>query len=342
MNKDGSGISCSGSSVYKRYFSYSLGKLKFVLQRGTTHSRRARVAVLVPSKNLIVDTIAHGVQETLAGVRDVDYQITTFNAQGSLEVMRSQVIDIMHQRYDLVVTVGSSCSIVAKQVTSYQRCDIPIVFCAVDYTVSQDLVESEACSGNHLTGVTGGLTKHALQASLLCELQENLKRALIPFSRCNPGGVMARCSQEAEGALLERGVEPIKLSLCDSDDVMGAIEDRIAHCQAVIIFRDVFVLKHLDRLIRLCNRNKVALVTSDWYSVGQGAAMGFAASDYVTGVAAAQKVREIIEAGKRPSQIPITTPNYNYHMLLNYDAIREQGFQMNHQALSELKAAGIV
>ncbi len=284
----------------------------------------SRVAILSPMDGPVVDEIVNGFQETLISDGRQAFEFKLYNAQGTRSLMRSQVEDIIAQEtFSLILAVGTLATQMATEITTAKDKQIPIVFCAIKDPVELGVVASEEHTGNHVTGITGGEWQIVEQLDLLCRFVPTLKKVIIPFDPSAMAGALAGMKERVQALLEEKGVAVEGVEIFNTNELPEKMAGRIEPGDVVLTLRDATVTAGIESLVRLCDRSGGILYASDLESVKKGATIGYAASERDTGISAAKKALLILDDYKRPCDIPVSVPNYQYKFLVQEGRIND-------------------
>ena len=321
-------------------FSFNIGKFRvsFEERYKTSDKDRYKIAVMIPHKSHLFEKTYQGFIDTINQQTSHLFEFTIFNAQGSLLQARRQIEDVLTHMYDLIFSLGTLCTLLAKDVSLYKRKAVPIVFTGIYDPLSLHIVDSLDRSGNHLTGVvTGeGSDLHAKQISLMKLLRPQVKNVMIAFDDRLWEGELKACCAHVKDLLMKLGITTHEVHVSSDDTIATVVADKIDAVDVILIFRDTTVMPMVPELSAMCNKRHVTLLASDWYSVERGAALGFASSDYAKGVVCADKALAILIDDTRPNDIPITISNASYKMKINKEAALKQGIVLDEKLLSFL------
>jgi ABC-type uncharacterized transport system substrate-binding protein len=285
--------------------------------------------MLEPS--IAIEAAQYGLIETLEKSRKANYRFTTYIAYDDRIKARTQTEEIVSSNPDLIFTIGATCSQMAKEITCKRKKHIPIVFTAVKGPAEINLVESEASSGNHLTGVTGLSMSFEQRLSIMLMLKPLIKKALIPY---NPGGYFIEKDQQETATLLRnRGIEVQPVAVYYLSELGQKISPFLQGSDkpnVIITMRDSIGTAGVEALVKLCNNAGVALFSAYSHGVKKGAAFGIGSFDEAFGISGAQLVKQVLEEGRHPSDIPITALfDGFYRLIINEKAVKKQNVNID-------------
>ncbi len=303
----------------------------------TIPAHQYQVAILTPVTHPALEQIENGFKDQLTNAK-VPCVFTTYNANGNQALMRSQVEEILHKKYDLIFTVATHATKLMKEVSTKKQITTPIVFGAVNEPVQLDLVKSKESSGNHLTGTTEE-DDYPKQISLLFQLKPNIKNLLLVYDSTQGAG-KDKAKLEVEKLLQARGVNVKTVEVFNSQEINQKVHGLMDGLDVVMILKDNTVVPAIDALIKLCERYGVTLFSTDLDSVDKGAALGFGVHESSFGIDAAKLAEKILVGKKTPSQLPIIVVD-DYHLKVNSKAIDKQGLKLDPGFLALLKTVEV-
>jgi len=212
-----------------------------------------------------------------------------------------------------------------KEVTTKRGAHTPIVFCAVQDPVNDNIVASEESSGNHITGSAAEpVSKHLEQISLLLSIKPNIKKIALPY---NPTAeeLMENELIKIEDYLSKKDIQAVRVEIFHTNEIVEKLSQFLDEVDVVLLLRDATIMGGIESIVKLGNKYGVAVFCSDTYAISKGAALAFGGDDAVSGESAAKKALLILEENKKPTEIPITTPNYQYKLYLNKQTMKSQG-----------------
>ncbi|MFV0339157.1 MAG: ABC transporter substrate-binding protein [Parachlamydiaceae bacterium] len=261
-------------------------------------SGKIPIAIVSPVVHPSIRQIENGVRDSLDPEK---YDVVIYNAQGSQSLLRSEVEEIHRKGFALVVTIGKSPSHMAAEVFAKKGSETPIVFTAVH--------GAGGLSGRYVTGIEEVMRIEEEMEAFLTELP-HLSHLLLVY---NPEHSGAKEQKRTLQEILER--KEIQLSAVEvfhTNEIKAKATPALEGVDAVLIFRDNTVVSGLDALVKLCRERAVPILTSETDSPDRGATFGFGPNERDFGVEAAQKARLILEEGRDPGSIPVTSVSHHY------------------------------
>jgi putative ABC transport system substrate-binding protein len=268
-------------------------------------ARTVRVAVLTPG--LSFADVVSGFREGLGqlGYREgANLSLVVEDTKGGGSDLRTQAETLVAAKPDVIVTVGTSHTMAAKNATS----TIPVVFTWVGDPVRSGLVASYASSGNNLTGVSvysGPLSGKRLEIlreiaprarKILCLVAAKESIAEISF------GIAQTTAQQFRLELIRRDVTT-------RDDIVRELAalpkgafDAIYHVPSGL------VTSHIGLLIQRAREDKVPLMAHEDDLVAAGALVSYGANYRRMGAQTARLVDRVL-GGAAPGEVPIQVPD---------------------------------
>ena len=267
-------------------------------------ARTVKVAVLTPG--LSFGEVLEGFREGLSqlGYREnVNLILAVEDTKGTGPDVKAQAQALVEAKPDVLVTVGTSHTVAAKEATT----TIPIVFTWVGAPVRSGLVANYASSGNNLTGLSvysGPLSGKRLE--ILKEIAPGSRRILCLVAKESIAEISFGLAQRTADQL---GLVLIRRDVATRDDIvreLGALPkgsfDAIYHVPSGL------VTAHIGLLIERAREDRVALMAHEDELVAAGALASYGANYRRTGQQTARVVDRVL-AGVPPAEIPIQIPD---------------------------------
>jgi putative ABC transport system substrate-binding protein len=282
-------------------------------------AKECNIAIMSLTESPLIEKIRTGFKDTINNESSLNARIRNYAANGDLNLARSQIKEVVQNKFDLIYTIGATYSKLAEEITTKKQHPIPIIFVGFPNPVEQDFA-----TGNHITGITiqgtgGDVSK---QLDLLSYLKPQTKHVLILYNATT--NFFETDVEKMINKLQERNILSTKLPIYNTKEIMQKASSQIQDVDAIITVRDNVILGALEGLIKLCNNHGITLYTSELESVEKGAAIGFGQNEYKTGVECAQKALQILRDGTNPSDIPTTT-FYKPELRINRETSAKQG-----------------
>jgi putative tryptophan/tyrosine transport system substrate-binding protein len=240
-------------------------------------------------------------------------------ADGNIERLKELAADLVQQKVDVIVTVGTPAGFAAKQATSA----IPIVLGANSDPVGIGLVASLARPGANITG--NSLMAPELSAKrldVLRRLDPAISRFAILWDSSNPG--MAKRVRETEIAADQSHVLLHTVGPRNADELEAAFADLLnKRPDALLVTTEAFTRKYQNRILDFANGNKIPAMFEDSSFVEAGGLMSYGPDYQEVFRTAAVLVAKILK-GAKPADLPIEQPT-TFELVLNLKTAKAIG-----------------
>jgi len=240
-------------------------------------------------------------------------------AEGSAERLKEFAADLVRQRVDVIVTIGTPAGFAAKQATA----TIPIVLGANSDPVGVGLVASLARPGGNITG--NSLMAQELSAKrldMLHRLDPGISRFAILWDSSNPG--MAHRVRETEVAADQSHVLLHTVGPRNLEELDAAFTDLLTQRpDALLVTTEAFTRKYQARILDFANGNKIPTMFEDVSFVEAGGLMSYGPDYQEVFRTAAVFVSKIFK-GAKPADLPIEQPTA-FELVLNLKTAKAIG-----------------
>jgi len=250
-----------------------------------------KVAILTPTTHPSLEEIERGFKEELGE----KYHFTTYNAQGSQLLMRSEVREMERKGYDLILTIATQPSIMAYEMFQQAGNTTPMVCAAVDAPEDLGLV--------NVTGVNDS-PDFGLELDLITEIMPDLKEVLLVYNRSSPHLDADR--KQVQKILHEKGIFLRTAEVFQVNELQAKVASQLKTADLVMVLKDNVVVSGLDVVVKLCRQRGIPLLSSDLDSFDRGATYSFGVFEVDIGREAARKARLILEEKREIAEIPFT------------------------------------
>lgn len=291
-------------------------------------TRSYRVAVLTPG--MAFGPVLEGLREGFTQLgyhKDKDITLIIEDAHGEVAGLAHLAARLVEAQPDVIFTVSTAPTIVAKQVTS----TLPIVFAFVADPLRSGLIASYASSRNNVTGITsyaGPLAGKRLE--ILQEIVPGIKRVLILVA---PQEQVAEASFQAVAeASSKLGIELVRHDVTSKQDLEQKLQAVPQGAVDAIFYNPSNLIGvHRELLINQAIEQKIPLVATDTSMVEQGALVSYGSDMRLLGRQAAKLVVKILK-GAKPSEIPVQTPE-QLPLSINLSTAKAIGLTIPHSVL---------
>jgi len=240
-------------------------------------------------------------------------------AEGCAERLKEFAADLVQQRVDVIVTIGTPAGFAAKQATA----TIPIVLGANSDPVGVGLVASLARPGGNITG--NSLMAPELSAKrldMLHRLDPGISRFAILWDSSNPG--MAHRVRETEVAADQSHVLLHTVGPRNLEELDAAFTDLLTQRpDALLVTTEAFTRKYQARILDFANGNKIPTMFEDVSFVEAGGLMSYGPDYQEVFRTAAVFVSKIFK-GAKPADLPIEQPTA-FELVLNLKTAKAIG-----------------
>ena len=249
--------------------------------------------------------------EELGYVEGKNLAIEHRPAEGNVERLKEFAADLVQQRVDVIVTIGTPAGFAAKQATA----TIPIVLGANSDPVGVGLVASLARPGGNITGnslMAPDLSAKRLE--MLRRLDPGISRFAILWDSSNPG--MAHRVRETEVAADQSHVLLHTVGPRNLEELEGAFANLLTQRpDALLVTTEAFTRKYQARILDFANGNKIPAMFEDDSFVEAGGLMSYGPDYQQVFRTAAVFVSKIFK-GAKPADLPIEQP-IAFELVLN-------------------------
>ncbi len=295
-------------------------------KKSAKSSKEHKIAIVTPVSHPSLEKIEYGLRETLAKEGHDSYECVTYNANGSQQLLRAQLEEVLQQKYDLICTIATYPSIMAKELTAKKGITTPIVFAAVADPVRIQLIDGITKSGNNVVGSIE-TNDYEKQLSLLSNFKPGLKNLLLVYDPSQGSGLELD-KQKVMAIAQNLGITVHVVPVYQSNEVYPKTAAAITVADAIIVLIDSTVVCAIDGLIKLCNQHKIPLMTSELDSVKKGATFGFGVPQSDYGVISARLVLQILEQGINPQELQSQLVD-QFKLGINHKALNTQGIVLD-------------
>jgi putative tryptophan/tyrosine transport system substrate-binding protein len=222
-------------------------------------------------------------------------------ADGDIEKVPALIADLLALKVSLLVTVGTSVSLMAKHATS----TVPIVSASGD-PVGSGLVASLARPGGNVTGFSLLSSDYSAKwLALLKELVPNLHRVAVLGNPDNPS--IAKEIEQLRAAARTLAIELTALSSKSQDIEASFAAISNGGFEGLVVTTEAFLEPLIRRIIALAGERRLPAIYPFSSAVEQGGLMSYSADIFGMWRRAASYVDRILK-GERPGDLPIEQP----------------------------------
>jgi putative tryptophan/tyrosine transport system substrate-binding protein len=227
-------------------------------------------------------------------------KIISENAQGNITTSMQIAKKFVSLNPDVVVTISTPSS--QSAVTATHGTNIPIVFAAVSDPLYAKLIKDVKDTKRNITGVTDTQPLEE-QLKLITEILPNIKKLGIIYNNGEANSVKIVNDIKSKNTKFQI----IEVTASKSNDVSSAATKLVSAVDAIFVPLDNTVVSALQALLKVTDKYKIPVFSSDPDLVSQGVLASTGVSHQEVGKLAGTMVANILN-GSKASDIEITAP----------------------------------
>lgn len=266
-----------------------------------------------------LDSVVDGFIEALAEAGYVEGENVSFdrqNAQGELANASAIAQKFVGDKVDLILSVATPTSQAAIKATT----SIPIIFAAVTDPIGSDLLENGDAPEGNVTGVSDMLPVQP-HLDLIMQLVPGAKTIGLLYNAGESNSVFLVENEKAAAEAM--GLKVVEATAASSSEVLAAAQSLVGRVDAISVLTDNTVVSALESVVKVCEENKIPLITGDIDSVERGSVAAYA-FDYKDHGRQAGLVAVQILKGTPIAQIPVQYAQ-NLQLAINLAAATAMG-----------------
>ena len=299
----------------------------FTAATAMAQSASASIGVLTPGGNYTpaLDGLREGLVKL--GYREgKNLTLTVEDSKGETANLNGRVAKLVEAKPDIIFTVTTALSVVAKQATS----TIPIIFTGVGDPVQAQLVASFASSRNNVTGVsTHSAPLTAKRLELLKEIVPRAKSVLAIVSIDEPSAKVGLPYLDEPAKKM--GLRMVRRDVSGAEELEKLLAEKWKSIDAVFPMPSVLVGNNIQALIAKVNKDRLPLIVNEESRVQAGALASYGPDYRLMGAQAAKLVVKVLK-GSKPAEIPIETPD-RLVLTINRSAAKAIGLKIPDKIL---------
>jgi len=255
------------------------------------------------------------------------------NPETDLAKQTSIIEEFIKQDVDLIYSITTPGTIIAKELTEKIQSPIPVVFSVCTYPVESNLIAALDNSANNLVG-TRNYVPFAKQYYVFEQLFPDVMSLAVVRRKGEPNS--SNQLKEVKAQLEERGMTIIDIAAVDLDDMKRQLETASANIDAIFSTCDTLTHAGGDKVIaEFGKRHKIPSFACNKEGVINGLLVGnigdFMAIARISGEQAAQ-----ILDGATPSWLKTESPRDNY-IILNESTAKTLHVNISEAFLERVK-----
>jgi putative ABC transport system substrate-binding protein len=239
------------------------------------------------------------------------------SAGGSIDRLPDLAAKLVGLKVDVIVTVGGTATLPAKQATG----TIPIVFTLVSDPVREGLVTSLARPGGNVTGLSA--VSQDLSGKRLELLKEAIPKASIVGVLYDPNDP-AKIAEFKEIEVVARflGVQPQSLEVRSLDEVENAFKTATrAKAAAILVLPTSILNAQYKRISELAANNRLPTMFASSLYMDAGGLMSYGPDFADLYRRAATYVDKILK-GAKPADLPVEQPT-KFELVINLKTAKQ-------------------
>ncbi|OGT38708.1 MAG: hypothetical protein A3F11_03715 [Gammaproteobacteria bacterium RIFCSPHIGHO2_12_FULL_37_14] len=255
---------------------------------------------------------------------NVTFYIESSNADVEKQINIIQLF--INKKFDLIYTLGTPGSLIAKGITK----NIPIVFSFVAYPVEVNLIDSLRSSKTNLVGSRNYIPA-SQQFYYFEQLYPNVKK--LGFVRHKGNESSEIQLKEYQQLFSKRHVQLIDIAVVDEDHLSQLLQSPLGY-DSLYLACDTFMQGNAGRIaVDISRKNKIPTFTCNMENVIDGALIGYVADPYIIGKIAGRKAALILR-GADPQWLYSESPKQGY-LIINRTTAKLLGIDIPEAILQK-------
>jgi len=261
-------------------------------------------------------------------VEGVNVSFVIKSPETDLEVQRQIIQSFIDEKVDLIFSITTPGTLVAKEMTS----EIPIVFSVCTFPVESNIIESLEGSGNNIVGTRNYIAVER-QYNQFEKIYPHTKTLAFVHRKDEPNSLAQHLEMKA--LLKEKGIEVIDIAAVDLADMRAQLESNIEAIDSMFSANDT--LTHSpggeEVMVELSKKYKKPSFAGNKEGILRGHLMGNIADFYDIGKLSGIKAGLILN-GANPSSLLTESPVEDY-VIINTRTAREIGIEIPQYVLDD-------
>ena len=305
----------------RRKLLYVLGACAVPVIAGAQHAKVGRIGVLNVARDAeAYDALRRGMSD-LGYNEGKNIRYEPRDGEGKHERMQMLAAELVNQKVDVIVTIGSVATLAAQQATR----TIPIVMTGVSDPIGSGFIASLSRPGANITGLTNVAAElGAKRLELLLAAMPKVSRAAILF---NPDNVGRTLRQDLLAGSKKLDVRVLFFYAHDLEEIDRAFNAMAREsAEALVVAADnVFTLHH-QRIVAAAAKARLPTIYYHSRFVDAGGLMSYGINRQEQFRKAALHVHKILQ-GAKPSDLPVEQPT-TFELVVNTKTAKSLGLAM--------------
>ena len=255
------------------------------------------------------------------------------NPETNLDKQRQIINSFIQAKVDLIFSLTTPGTIVAKELTNQMENPIPVVFSVCTYPVESDLIASLESSENNLVG-TRNYVPFSQQYYAFERIFPHIKNFAVVRRKGEPNSTNQ--FKEVKTLLGERGIQVVDIAAVDLEDIRQQLEANVEAIDSV--FSTCDTLTHAggeEIIVEFSKQYKKPTFACNKEGVLKGHLVGNIGDFKAIGEISGEKAALILK-GSKPTWLKTESPRENY-IVLNKKTATEIGISIPTELLDTAK-----
>lgn len=252
------------------------------------------------------------------------------NAQGDMNKATAIAQKFMDEKVDLIHAIATPTT---QAVVKINR-NIPVVFSSITDPISAGIVPKDSAPGKKSgTNVTGVSDRWPVvrQMETYAKFVPKAKKWGTIYNAQEANSIVH--IKEMREATRKMGLELVEVTITNRSEVARAVNSLVGKVQAIVISSDNTAISDFETIVKVCNKNKIALFAGDVDSVPKGAIAAYGLDYFLVGYSAGKKAVQVLK-GMNPGEIP-WGPMEKFSLVINAKAAKIQGVTISPDILKK-------
>lgn len=298
----------------------------------STEEEIATIGIARWAGNPEFDRSVHGFKEGLAENGYVEGKNVRFiirNPETDLDRQREIIESFIRTGVDLIFSLTTPGTLVAKELTNQMKDPIPVVFSICTYPVESNLIATLKSSNNNLVG-TRNYVPFSQQFYAFERISPHTQSLAVVRRKGEPNSTSQ--FKEVKALLGERGIRVVDIAAVDLEDIRRQLEANIETVDAVFSTCDTLTHSGGDDIIaEQCIRYKKPSFACNKEGVLKGNLIGDIGDFNAIGKISGEKAALILK-GAKPAWLTSESPRGNY-IILNQKTATAIGLDVPQELL---------
>ncbi len=272
-----------------------------------------------PALDMTTDGVNKTLKNDLPGVK-----IISESAQGDTALAQQIVQKFIHQKVDLIITIGTMVT----QVAARQTKTIPIIFGSVTDPVDSGIIANITSPEKNVTGVSNSEPNITYkQLSFFKKLMPNLKTMGIIYNagESNSAGLVEKVKEEAKKFNLS-----IKEAIAqNTNDAVFVAKSMLHDVDAIFINNDNTALGAIKGIVDTAMKSSVPVFCSDIDTVELGVLAAVGPEQYKLGEKVGKMVIDVVKNKKEIKDIAVEYSTDELY-LVNINSAKKLKVEIQH------------